>query len=196
MYKKQMLLQKILCLLTVITGGIAFLYSLGVMTDIYDTLFTTMPYSDHTKSDVAGSIVFYDMQDFNSALVKATIGFILCAAVLFITGTNTRRRYYISNYFAVCLNVVYGLGFTVWAHLGLERFKAQYLNVDFEALKAYSEMWNTRYSDSTFWFDIHYLIFGFILLIVILHVCNCVWKISLMKAEKNLVEAGKESTIG
>ncbi|MCR4617495.1 MAG: hypothetical protein K5669_04825 [Lachnospiraceae bacterium] len=192
MYKKQMLLQKILCILTVITGAITFLYSLGIMTDLYDTLFTTMPYSDHTKSDVAGSIIYYDMQDFNSMFVKFSIGAILVAAVLFITSTNTRRRYYVSNFIAIAANVIYGLGFTVWAHTQIEMFKAQYKLVDFEALKVYSETWNTRYSDSTFWFDIHYAVFGLVLVIVVLHILNLVWKIKLMKEEKALVTAGKE----
>lgn len=192
MYKKQMLLQKILCLLTVITGAITFLYSLGIMTDLYDTLFTTMPYSDHTKSDVAGSIIYYDMQGFNSMLVKASIGFILAGAILFITCTNTRRRYYISNYIAIAINVIYGLVFTCWAHININAFRAQYLKVDFEALKAYTEMWNTKYSDSTFWFDIHYAVFGLVIVIVGLHVFNLILKVKLMKEEAGLVAAGKE----
>ncbi len=192
MYKKQMLLQKILCLLTVITGAITFLYSLGIMTDLYDTLFTTMPYSDHTKSDVAGSIIYYDMQGFNSMLVKASIGFILAGAILFITCTNTRRRYYISNYIAIAINVIYGLVFTCWAHININAFRAQYLKVDFEALKAYTEMWNTKYSDSTFWFDIHYAVFGLVIVIVGLHIFNLILKVKLMKEEAGLVAAGKE----
>ena len=192
MYKKQMLLQKILCLLTVITGAITFLYSLGIMTDLYDTLFTTMPYSDHTKSDVAGSIIYYDMQGFNSMLVKASIGFILAGAILFITCTNTRRRYYISNYIAIAINIIYGLVFTCWAHININAFRAQYLKVDFEALKAYTEMWNTKYSDSTFWFDIHYAVFGLVIVIVGLHVFNLILKVKLMKEEAGLVAAGKE----
>ncbi len=192
MYKKQMLLQKILCLLTVITGAITFLYSLGIMTDLYDTLFTTMPYSDHTKSDVAGSIIYYDMQGFNSMLVKASIGFILAGAILFITCTNTRRRYYISNYIAIAINVIYGLVFTCWAHININAFRAQYMKVDFEALKAYTEMWNTKYSDSTFWFDIHYAVFGLVIVIVGLHIFNLILKVKLMKEEAGLVAAGKE----
>ena len=192
MYKRQMLLQKILCLLTVITGAITFLYSLGIMTDLYDTLFTTMPYSDHTKSDVAGSIIYYDMQGFNSMLVKASIGFILAGAILFITCTNTRRRYYISNYIAIAINVIYGLVFTCWAHININAFRAQYMKVDFEALKAYTEMWNTKYSDSTFWFDIHYAVFGLVIVIVGLHVFNLILKVKLMKEEAGLVAAGKE----
>ncbi len=190
MYKKQMLLQKILSLLTVITGAVTFLYSLGIMTDLYDTLFTTMPYSDHTKSDVAGSIIYYDMQGFNSLLVKLSIGLILAGVLLFITQTNNRRRYYVSNYFAIAVNVIYGLGFTIFAHIRIEQFKAQYKNVDFEALKAYSEMWNTRYSDSTFWFDIHYAVFGLVFVIVLLHIFNLVLKIGLMREEKNLIDSG------
>ena len=190
MYKKQMLLQKIFSLLTVISGAITFLYSLGIMTDLYDTLFSTMPYSDHTKSDVTGSIIYYDMQDFNKLLVKLSIGFILAGALLFITQTNTRRRYYISNFFAIAVNVIYGLFFTCYSHIRIEQYKAQYLNIDFEAVKAYSEMWNTRYSDSTFWFDIHYAVFGLMFVIVLLHIFNLVLKIGLMREEKNLIDSG------
>ena len=125
-------------------------------------------------------------------LVKASIGFILAGAILFITCTNTRRRYYISNYIAIAINVIYGLVFTCWAHININAFRAQYMKVDFEALKAYTEMWNTKYSDSTFWFDIHYAVFGLVIVIVGLHIFNLILKVKLMKEEAGLVAAGKE----
>ena len=67
MYKKQLKLQKILCLLAIGTSVIIFLYALGIMTDLYDTLYSTMRNpADLTQTDVPGSIVYYNMQGFNA----------------------------------------------------------------------------------------------------------------------------------
>lgn len=38
MYKKQMTMQKVICLLALIASVISFVYALGMMTDLYDTL--------------------------------------------------------------------------------------------------------------------------------------------------------------
>ena len=40
MYKKQLTLQKILCFLALVSSVVIFLYALGIMTDLYDTLMT------------------------------------------------------------------------------------------------------------------------------------------------------------
>ena len=42
MYKRQMKLQKILCLLAIAASALVFIYSLGLMTDLYDSLYGTM----------------------------------------------------------------------------------------------------------------------------------------------------------
>ena len=54
-------------------------------------------------------------------------------------------------------------------------------------------MWNTYYTESTFWFDIHYLIFGISICSAILLVANAVWKMQLMKEEKALLSTGREA---
>ena len=58
MYKKQMTIQKILCLAAVIVSAIVFLYALGIMTDLYDALYDTMRNPNNVYStDVEGSII-------------------------------------------------------------------------------------------------------------------------------------------
>ncbi len=42
MYKKQMSFQKLVCYLALAAGLIVFIYSLGIMTDLYDCLYSTM----------------------------------------------------------------------------------------------------------------------------------------------------------
>ena len=193
MYKKQMVFQKILCLITLISGGIVFMYSLGIMTDLFDSLYSTMRKKDLTQTTVPGSYLYYEMQGFNQLFVKLAIGLILVTLLLFITNTNTRRKYYVGNYVAIALNAIYGVGFTIWAHMQIEFYKAKFLQIDFVALKEHAETWDTLYTDSTFWFDVHYLVFGIVLVLELLLILNLFWKRSLMKEEASLIGKGKEA---
>ncbi len=196
MYKKQLTAQKLICLAALIMCAMVFIYSLGIMTDLYDTLYSTMRNpSDLTQTDVSGSIIYYDMQDFDGSLLMVSIGMILLALLLFVTHTNSRRRYYIGNYVAVALFSVAGIAVSVWAHLQIESFKAQFLQVDFEALAEHAETWGTAYTESTFWFDVHYLVFGLLLLSIAALIANVIWKCNLMKAEQNLIKQGKELAV-
>ena len=173
MYTKQIKCQKLLCIVAVIACAITFLYALGLMTDLYDALYSTMRNpADLTETDVPGSILYYDMQDFNRSLLKFSIGLILLACLLFLTQTHARRKYYVGNYAAVGLNVAANI---------------------FEALKKHAKMWKTAYVDSTFWFDAHYVVYALLLAVTALLLVNLIWKIRLMKAEQRLIAAGKEA---
>ena len=194
MYKKQLTLQKLLCFLAIVSSAIIFLYSLGIMTDLYDTLYSTMRNpSDLTQTDVSGSIVYYNMQAFNAYFLKCAIVLLLLACLLFITNTHIRRRYYIGNYLAVAAFVVANGYVAFQAHGYIELFKARFLQVDFEALKAHAALWKTAYTESTFWFDIHYAVFAFALLVSLALVVCTIWKVSLMKEEAKLIAKGKEA---
>ena len=191
MYKKQMLFQKLICYLALATGFVVFLYSLGIMTDLYDCLYSTMmDPSDLTYTTVPGSIVYYNMQGFNKAFLSTSIVMLLLACLLFVTQTNNRRKYYIGNYVATGLFVVATLVIVVWAHSQIQEFRAQWLAVDFEALKMHAQMFKQKYTESTFWFDIHYGVFALCLIEVGLLIYNCIWKMNLMKAERELIAKG------
>ena len=84
MYKKQLGFQKIICMICVIAAAVSFVYSLGIMTDIYDSLYSTMmDPNDLTQTFVPGSIIYYDMQDFNKLFMVLSIGLLLSAALLY-----------------------------------------------------------------------------------------------------------------
>ena len=192
MYKKQMKIQKIVCFLVLAASVIVFLYSLGIMTDLYDSLYFTIRNPEKPeRNPVAGSLIYYEMQPFNKQFLHFGIGLILCAVLLFLTNTNSRRRYYISNILAVIINLAANIYVAVWAHAQIAAFKAQYLLVDFEALKEFSEKRHTYYTESTFWFDVHTVVFAFAIIANILLVANMIWKFQLMREEKQLIEAGK-----
>ena len=192
MYKKQLTLQKILCFLALASSVVIFLYSLGIMTDLYDTLYSTMRNpADLTQTDVPGSIVYYNMQAFNGLLLRYSIILILLACLLFITNTHIRRKYYIGNYLSVCAFTVMNLYVAFESHGYIEAYKERFLQVDFEALRKHANLWKTAYTESTFWFDIHYAVFAFSGLVCIGLVACTVWKMRLMKEEAALIAAGK-----
>lgn len=194
MYKTQMKLQKILCLLAIAASALVFIYSLGIMTDLYDSLYGTMTDpSDLTKTTVPGSIIYYDMQGFNNTFMKAGLGLILLSCLLFVTNTHSRRKYYVGNYVAIALQTAANLAVALWAHGQIVLFRAQFLEIDFEALAKHAKRWKTLYTESTFWFDAHYAVFGVLLVVTVLLAANALWKVSLMKQERALIENGKEA---
>ena len=190
MYKKQMALQRYLCLAALIISAVVFIYSLGIMTDLYDSLYGTYR---RGKTTISGAEVYMDMQGFNKLFLRGSIGLILLSVLLFVTSTHSRRRYYVGNYAAVGLFSAASIAFTVWAHGQIEAFKAQFLTIDFAKLLTHATSRKTLYTESTFWFDIHYLVFGLLLVGVVLLIINAVWKSKLMKDEQALIAQGKEA---
>ncbi len=192
MYRKQMSFQRVVCLLAIIAGAVMFVYSLGIMTDLYDMLYSMIPDpEDLDYTYVDGARIYYDMQGFNQQLLSLSLGMILCACVLFLTNTQLRRKYYIGNYFATCLNVVAEIGMAIWCHIQVEAFKTQYLTtVDFETLESELSREGT-FTTSTFWFDIHYLACGLCLVAAALLIVNVIWKKKMMSGEQSLLRSGK-----
>ncbi len=199
MYKKQLTFQKIVCFLCIIAVAAAFVYSLGIMTDIYDALYFTMRNPDKPDNTrVPGSRIFFDMQEFNKQYVNWNIVLILLACLLFLTNTHTRRRYYVGNVVAVGAFSAGTIYVTWWADYILQYFTHQFkTTVDFEALKEYSDMMGTLYlgPEDTFLLDLHYGVGGLCILAVVLLVVNMIWKFLLMRAEKKLIDAGKEAAV-
>ena len=190
MYKKQVKLQRIICLALLIISAVIFVYSLGIMTDLYDSLYSTYR---RGKTSIEGAGVYMDMQEFNKSFLVASIGMILLSALLFVTNTASRRRYYIGNYCAIGLFSAASIALTVWAHGQIEAFKAQWQTIDFAALAEHAAKRKTLYTESTFWFDIHYVIFGLLLIGTVLLIANAIWKSKLMKEEQSLIGQGEEA---
>ena len=190
MYKKQVALQKILCIGLLIVCALVFVYSLGIMTDLYDALYNTIRNPEKLeKTTVTGSRIYYDMQPFNRTLLRCSIGMILLSCVLFLTNTHIRRKYYIGNAVATAINVAAECAMAVWCHIQVTAFKAQYLTtVDFAELEKRLSRRGT-YTDSTFWFDIHYVVCAVAILAAVLLIVNFVWKKKMMQEEQKLLRS-------
>ena len=194
MYRKQMTLQKIVCFIMLASSVITFAYSLGIMSDLYESFYYSIRSTENpARNPIAGSLIYYDMQDFNKAFLKAGIALILISLILFVTNTHIRRRYYIGNVVAVMVNVIANIAVAVWASVQIGVYKDKFLNeVDFQAFREYADLMKSYYTESTFWFDVHIYVFGFGILACLLLVANLIWKFMLMDQEQKLIKAGKE----
>ena len=199
MYKKQMILQRVACFLLLFAAVIAFIYSLGFMTDLYDAFNVPSEELKETRTKyVRGSSMYRgDIQDFNRDLTTAGIILILSAVSLFVFQTHSRRKYYIANYIAVGVNAVINIGVCCWALPEVFKYKKQFVEgVDFEKLKYLSSMLpnSVRYigPEDTFWFDISKVVFSIVIAATVVSIINLVLKVVLMVGEKKLVKAGKE----
>ena len=194
MYKKQLTWQKILCFAALAACGILFLYSLGLSTDLFDGLFYALPEEaklETAKVNVPGAEVYYEIQPFNRQLLNNSILLLLVGCLLFVTGTHSRRRYYISNTVSTFGFAGAGIALSVWCHQNIADFKAKFLSIDFAAYEKYATRRKKAYIDSTFWFDAHYVVIAILLAVCAALVINYFWKLSLMKNEKRLIEEGK-----
>ena len=192
MYKKQMKMQRVACFLSIVSSALVFLYALGLMTDLYDMLYTMVPVPDDPSSvKVAGAMIYYDMQGFNQQLLRAGIGLLLVSCLLFITNTHSRRKYYVGNYAAIAVNAAANVGVALWGHGQIAAFKNQYMTtVDFANLERRLARAGT-FTNSTFWFDVNTCVFALGVIVSALLIVCAVWKLSLMKNERRLLEAGK-----
>ena len=192
MYKKQMILQRIVCFLVLGAAALVFIYSLGLVTDLYDNNFNF--YAQNLKRPkVAGTEVYYYIQDFNRALTGSGLVLILLALSQFVTQNHARRRYYIANYITVGVNTVAAIGVSVWALINIFSYKAQYLMVDFEALETEAAKYGFEWYYSTFWFDIAVAVFAIVLIGAAANVANLFLKRALMKEEQQLIAEGREA---
>ena len=201
MYKKQMILQRIVCLVVLIAAALVFVYSLGLMTDMYENrlgyhaerYYTNgMTEEALSKVKVTGAEIYYDMQQFNRELTVAGLVLILLAVSQFVFQNQNRRKYYIANYITVGINTLGAIYYSWWGLSNILSYKERYVGLDWEKLKELNEVYKFSYTESTFWFDASKYVFGFLLVATVINLFNLVWKLCLMNNEKKLVQAGKE----
>lgn len=182
--KLQNKVQKIICYIVLATSAIAFIFSLGLATNIYDLIMAT-------DYGVAGVELVDEIQPINRRLVIYMIILILLSLFLFITKTHNRRRYYISNYITSILFAIVGIGVAAWSFITISNFKTRFLTeVDFEMWFSLRELLGIPdfpYSESTLWLDFNIITPFFIILSSLLLLGNIIWKIMLMRYEDKLL---------
>ncbi|MDE7229361.1 MAG: hypothetical protein K2N56_02670 [Oscillospiraceae bacterium] len=218
MYKKQMTFQRIVCLALLVAGALVFIYSLGLMTGMYNGIYLTYRNGPRDGYQFEGTELYLDMQPFNQSLTMVGIGLILVSLFNFVMGTSSRRKYYIGNYVSIAVSTVCNVGATFWAMTALLQYKHDYLTkihwpefrpeIGDEGTWCFlnpetnvwepSRMWELITSrggvcsNSTFWFDVSYVVFGLLILCTVLLIVNMVLKIIVMNSEKRLIGRRKD----
>lgn len=200
MFKRQLKFQNILSYALIAVFVLLFVYSLSIMTHVYVTLYAAydpdreIPSLGISGEMVKGAKLFYDMQPFNNQLLAVAVVIIIVSLTYFVTGSKTRRKYYISNYVSAGLIAVANVAAAVFVTVNVIKYRTAYLQVDFEALKTYNEQFGYPYSNSTFWFDLGFVISALLVVVAGLVVLNVIWKTLLMKKEDALLsgEGGKQ----
>ena len=180
--KAQMKFQKIICLVMLIVGALCFVSAVGLCTTIYDLLYV---FCDR----VDGANIFYDIQPFNNQFMIYALIMILAAVALYVTMTHKRRRYYVANIVCSTVVAVVDVVLSALIFVGLLKYKAQFLAVDFETLKKWIEeiYKNIKYTESTFYFDVAMVMCALVVAASILLIVNLVWKLKIMKKEDKLL---------
>ena len=124
--KTQMKFQKILALVTLILAALSFvlgiLFCSGIIGEsrIYTSGKFTYTVTDpvtgketEIKNAINADALFEYTQHINNVIVIMAIVFILVVLTLFITSTNKRRNYYVTNYVAIGLVVLYSFVFAI-----------------------------------------------------------------------------------
>ena len=204
--KTQMKFQKYICLVMLILGAIGLLYAFaylsGGMAALGKTRKNGPADGDRFVSafdptgDKYGYKLFEEIQPFNDVLMYCGIAMILLAVLLYITACNKRRNYYITNYVAIGACSLGNIVMSIVLMAMNASWKSKFLNVDFEAWEAYYEARkkmgaDVSFSKSTLWFDLGFVVYTLIIVASILLILNLVWKILLMKGEKQLLNGEK-----
>ena len=187
-----MTLQRITSFLLLGAAALVFVYSLGVMTDVYNSFYLLSSYDPiwDPLFYVEGSEVYLEMQEFNKQFTTAGIVLILSAVSLFLFKSHDRRRYYIANYITIGINAILNIAIVFWMHIEVSIYRAQYLQVDPERVKEVADLLSMKIEFSTFWFDIHYIVFAVVILVTLLSLVNLGLKIALMAGERKLLKEG------
>jgi disulfide bond formation protein DsbB len=204
--KAQMKFQKYICLAMIIVGALgllyAFCYSTGALSELGQSFemvgsdkisaFTPAP----GKNDAN---LYTDIQGFNTMLMYFGIAMVLLAVLLYITASNKRRNYYVSNYVSTGLCVGGNIVLSLVALIMNAGWKSEFLNVDFAAWKQHYDNLEAilggsierHYSESTLWFDLGYAVYAIIIVASLALLLNLIWKVMLMRGEKKLLASNE-----
>ncbi len=187
MFKPQMKFQKILFLALLIFSACIFVYSLGLMTNLYGL------YQVKAVGGVTGSGIFDDMQGYNDTLLTLSIVCILAAVVPYVVGSNSRRKYYIGNIVGSIIQVAAYLVTAVVILINTITYRSQFVNtVDFESWASMAEAMKFNYSESTIFFDLGFVLVVLLIVASGLIIYNLNWKRKIVKQEDALLKGEGE----
>lgn len=197
--KAQMKFQKALSHITLIVAAICFVFAIcffsGNLSDLLMYKNENLQSTRVSSYDGADDFLYF-AQDFVTIFVVLAIVFIVCVAILYITDTNKRRNYYVTNYVAIGIIIAISAAVAFAGIISLSIALAEFYAIDWEELVQIRERANVtaailpEVSQDTTAFIFGYIVSALSLATGVVWVLNLVWKIKLMKGEKALLEGG------
>lgn len=176
--------------MTLIVAAIAFVYSLCFFSGNLSDL---MWYKGVDQSDMfngADSFIYLAQGMINSMVYMCVVYFVVIAFI-YITSTNSRRNYYITNYIMIGIVVAYALMIAIYGAIMLAMLMSSFYGMDWAALTEYYEVNEPigapSVSQSPVIFIIGMIVYVIVLINAVAWIYNLIWKIKLMKGEKQLL---------
>lgn len=202
--KTQMKFQKILCLLTLIIGALAFVYACSFMTGDLAALYkyTTLDWNilnwKYGYESIGADIVYPYASSVNGVLVTLGVILIIAAIVPYIASNNKRRNYYITNYVAsivcaavycilaiVCIALISSVLSSFLNDINWDVYEEMGAVLDSAGESYYGECVHTYVM-----FILGYIMYAIVLLNAVAIVLNLIWKRKLMQGEQALLAGG------
>lgn len=190
--------QKILMLVTVIIAALCFVFAVSFLTGGLGNVRYYITRSGSSTVDKINATDFYNAsQSFVTAAVVLAIVFIIASALLYLFACNSRRNYYITNYIIIGVVAVVGAVIAVYYLINISVVMNYFYNgiawkTGTNGGNNYADMMNENYpvDKSPLMFILGYVVCILVMCDVAAQILNLIWKIKLMKGEKELLEKG------
>jgi hypothetical protein len=182
-------------IISLIIGALSIVYALIFCSGVFFQIayLTSYDAEKYGSKRVTGATDLYNTtQGFSDLFLILGVVFVLCTVLLFVMGCQSRRKYYITNYIAIGIVVVYEIVFAIILIAYLAEVMSVFDTVNLENAKYYYERLESprgTWTTSTWMVTLGYVFFAIVLLDAVALVLNLVWKLKLMKGEKELLEA-------
>lgn len=188
--KTQIKFQKILSLATLIVAAVAFIFSICFFSGNLSDLMWYKGEDQMGNFTVADEFLL-PAQDIMNAFVYICIVFFVVIAFIYITSTNSRRNYYVSNYVIIGAVVLYALLEAFYCLISMAILMGLFNGLDWSAIDAY-QVANAAtgapvVAQSNLMFILGIVVSVIVLIDALAWIYNLIWKIKLMKGEKKLL---------
>lgn len=198
--KVQMRFQKILSIVTLVVAALVIVLGLAFCSGSLEF----MRYYENRIDQFLGDDMAYYLnvsaQDVSQTLFIVGIVFLLVTVTLFITASNKRRNYYITNYISVGAVALMALITALIGFILLGTCAGDFFAIDWDALGVYVAENPSLFAARPFSSNPLPIILGFVVCAIVLVnavfiVLNLVWKILLMKGEKKLLAQSADKEV-
>lgn len=186
--KTQMRFQKILMLVTLVVAALSFVYALsfcGGTVYQYNSLYDQINKVEEVEGAEA---LFLASQKYNDILIGLSVAFIVIVALNFVMASQSRRNYYVTNYVSIILTAVYAVVFAILLLVFVSNTFSLFAAIDKEVAEFEYSLVMDDFKYSVVNFILGYLMAALMIVNAVILVLNLVWKIKLMKGEKQLLK--------